>query len=359
MEKKFQVFISSTFKDLESERQEIVQAILKADHIPAGMEVFKGGRSQDEIIKEWLTDSDIYILLLGARYGSLRSKGDMSYTEWEFNLAKEFNIPHFVIALDDTYINAKYGAIESELSNPKFDKFRKDIFENEIVAFVSNSQQIKGEVSFQLNDIIKKNKDRMLGWIRGTVLDDLESAQKEIFDLREKLDNSRREVIEKSDKLISIQTDTINRELDNIPDEFSQLIKEITAEKDEYKILRNEMKWITEYIVNFGNQNKLVNPNPDNEVIGNSDGKYGGASLTIGKNILDIRADYQINRIEISQFLRDELGNVHHEYLSAYHLRKNNIYKNKEDSPLNKNELLRWIKNFLNDINSNLEKIYR
>lgn len=46
------------------------------------------------------------------------------------------------------------------------------------------------------------------------------------------------------------------------------------------------MKWITEYIVNFGNQNKLINPN--------SDGKYGGTSLTIGKNILDIRVDYQI-----------------------------------------------------------------
>lgn len=353
MEKKFQVFISSTFKDLEFERQEIVQAVLKADHIPAGMEVFKGGRSQDEIIKEWLTASDIYILLLGARYGSLRSEGDMSYTEWEFNLAKEFDIPHFVIALDDVYINSKYGAIESELSNPKFDKFRKDIFENEIVAFVSDSHQIKGEVSFQLNDTIKKNKEEMLGWIRGTVLDDLERAHKEIFELREKLDNSRREVIEKSDKLISIQTDTINRTSESIPDDFYQLLKEITADKDEDEILRNEMKWITDYIVEFGNQNKQVNPNPDNEVVGNYDGKYGLVSLTIGQNDLNIKADYQTYIIRIFQFLRDLEGNIYHEDLSEYHLDEGNVFNNKNGCILNKSELQRWIKKFLKDIKSN------
>lgn len=38
MERKFQVFISSTYLDLQDERQAAVQAILDAGHIPAGME---------------------------------------------------------------------------------------------------------------------------------------------------------------------------------------------------------------------------------------------------------------------------------------------------------------------------------
>ncbi len=66
MNRKFQVFISSTFTDLIEERQAAVSAILTAGHIPAGMELFKpGDRSQLEIIKRWIDESDIYILILG------------------------------------------------------------------------------------------------------------------------------------------------------------------------------------------------------------------------------------------------------------------------------------------------------
>ena len=39
-EKKYQVFISSTFIDLQKERQAAVEAILSVGHIPAGMELF-------------------------------------------------------------------------------------------------------------------------------------------------------------------------------------------------------------------------------------------------------------------------------------------------------------------------------
>lgn len=50
--RKLQVFVSSTFIDLQEERQAAVQAILKVGHIPAGMELFKAGdEEQWEIIK--------------------------------------------------------------------------------------------------------------------------------------------------------------------------------------------------------------------------------------------------------------------------------------------------------------------
>ena len=40
MEKRYQVFISSTFVDLIDERQAALKAILELNHIPAGMELF-------------------------------------------------------------------------------------------------------------------------------------------------------------------------------------------------------------------------------------------------------------------------------------------------------------------------------
>ncbi len=72
--KKLQVFVSSTFTDLIKERQAAVEAILTAGHIPAGMELFTAGdESQMEVIKQWIDESDVYLLILGGRYGSIES----------------------------------------------------------------------------------------------------------------------------------------------------------------------------------------------------------------------------------------------------------------------------------------------
>jgi hypothetical protein len=40
MDKKYQVFLSSTYKDLIVEREEVIQALLELDCIPVGMELF-------------------------------------------------------------------------------------------------------------------------------------------------------------------------------------------------------------------------------------------------------------------------------------------------------------------------------
>ena len=39
-DRKFQVFVSSTYEDLQQERQEIMHALLELDCIPSGMELF-------------------------------------------------------------------------------------------------------------------------------------------------------------------------------------------------------------------------------------------------------------------------------------------------------------------------------
>ena len=84
--KKYQIFISSTYIDLIDERQAAVEAILQSGHIPAGMELFAASnQSQWEIIKKWIDESDIYMLILGGRYGSIEQTSGLSYTELEYN----------------------------------------------------------------------------------------------------------------------------------------------------------------------------------------------------------------------------------------------------------------------------------
>ena len=65
MKRKLQVFISSTFSDMIEERQAAVAAVLKAGHIPAGMELLTAGdKSQMKTIERWIDESDVYMLIL-------------------------------------------------------------------------------------------------------------------------------------------------------------------------------------------------------------------------------------------------------------------------------------------------------
>lgn len=89
MDKRYQIFISSTFSDLKEERNKVMQTIMSLDCIPAGMELFPAmDEEQFEFIKRVIDDCDYYLLIVGARYGSMDDNG-VSYTEKEYDYAKE------------------------------------------------------------------------------------------------------------------------------------------------------------------------------------------------------------------------------------------------------------------------------
>src|SRR5665647_256130 len=108
MKRKLQIFVSSTFTDLVQERQACVEAILRSGNIPAGMELFSAGsETQLETIKRWIDDSDIYMLIIGGRYGSIEPKTGLSYTEIEYKYAMEINKPFFSIVMKETLLDKK------------------------------------------------------------------------------------------------------------------------------------------------------------------------------------------------------------------------------------------------------------
>src|SRR5258708_29322574 len=100
IKKRLQVFVSSTFSDLREERQAAVEAILSAGHIPAGMELFAAGdESQMEVIKQWIDESGVYLLILGGRYGSIDPKSGKSYTQLEYEYALDNGKPLFACVI--------------------------------------------------------------------------------------------------------------------------------------------------------------------------------------------------------------------------------------------------------------------
>lgn len=169
MEKIFQIFISSTYKDLKEERQVAVQKVLESRCIPAGMELFTAqSKSQWEIIKKWIDNSDIYLLILGGRYGSIDENTKISYTEMEYDYAVKHNKPIISLVFSDEYLNSRSEEITKsfERENEKYIAFKKKVTSME-VKFLDNQD----EMGFFLLQAIKEIQDdeniQLTGWIRG------------------------------------------------------------------------------------------------------------------------------------------------------------------------------------------------
>ncbi|MCM1201390.1 MAG: DUF4062 domain-containing protein [Bacteroides fragilis] len=172
MNKKLQVFVSSTYTDLIEERQAAVQAILDAGHIPAGMELFKAGKSQMQTIYKWIDESDVYMLILGGRYGSIEEESGLSYTELEYKYALSKNTPVFAIVLDDSFLHIKAAnngndAIFEKENIDKYEPFKKAVKTN-IVKFAQNTDQISLSVLSQLNYFLNDNEYDLCGWTKNT-----------------------------------------------------------------------------------------------------------------------------------------------------------------------------------------------
>lgn len=98
VDKRYQVFVSSTFKDLQDERMEVMKALLDMDCVPVGMEYFPASPDAAwEHIQPLIDQSDYYVVIIGGKYGSL-SSGDISYTRREYEYAVSKGVPTLAFA---------------------------------------------------------------------------------------------------------------------------------------------------------------------------------------------------------------------------------------------------------------------
>jgi len=180
MEKKFQVFVSSTYKDLTEERSEVMQALLELDCIPVGMELFPAADDdQWTLIKRLIDDCDYYILIVGGRYGSLNKAG-VSFTqmEYEYTLSKEIPIIGFLHkSPDDIPVGKSEKEPELKLKLVEF----KKLVEKKMCRYWDSPADLGSQVSRSLVKLIKA-KPRP-GWVKATYLPS-EDTTKEILELR-------------------------------------------------------------------------------------------------------------------------------------------------------------------------------
>jgi hypothetical protein len=186
MKRKLQVFVSSTFSDLLEERQAAVAAILKAGHIPAGMELFTAGdKSQMKTIERWIDESDVYMLILGGRYGSIEPTTSLSYTEVEYDYAIAKGKPTFAVVIKEDALELKVktgGTALIEKENPKaLAQFREKVLKN-ISSFFGDAKDITLCVYESMSDYAADS--RLKGWVAADEVPDVKSLQEEVRTLR-------------------------------------------------------------------------------------------------------------------------------------------------------------------------------
>lgn len=201
-QKRLQVFVSSTYTDLIKERQSAVEAILTARHIPAGMELFTAGdESQMEVIKQWIDESDVYLLILGGRYGSMEPISGKSYTHLEFEYALEQGKPLFSCVLSESALDAKVASDgRSVLENENqhlLKAFRANVL-GRLVKICDDHKDIKIGVAESLAAIARSPD--LKGWVRASdevnmaaLADEIARLSKENANLRATAANSASE----------------------------------------------------------------------------------------------------------------------------------------------------------------------
>lgn len=163
MEKKYQVFVSSTYEDLKDERNEIIKAILEMGHIPVGMEMFSAAdEEQWKVIARTIDSVDYYAVIVAHRYGSVTSDG-ISYTEKEFDYAASQGVPvlGFVIDGSASWPSTKIDTDRKKLK--KLSSFKAKV-KSRLMQFWTNKDDLRGKFSVALMKAII-NSPRT-GWAR-------------------------------------------------------------------------------------------------------------------------------------------------------------------------------------------------
>lgn len=168
--KKYQVFISSTYTDLKHERAQVTEAILELGHMPYGMEVFPAANdSQWEWIKTAIDESDYYIVIIGGRYGSIKSDSGLSYTEMEYRYAISKGVPAIAFIIDSE-VDLPKSKIETDPEKAKkLEQFKQYISENKLWKSYSSAEDLKAKVYPSLLNLIRTCPRE--GWVRANVLD--------------------------------------------------------------------------------------------------------------------------------------------------------------------------------------------
>lgn len=155
----FRVFVSSTYTDMLPYREAIQTALNKADCIPYGMERFGAEAIPPlEVCYRELEASQIYVCALGMRYGSIDEETGKSYTQLEYEKARELGKPTLVFLIDENKVRFNLSEIDMGEAGEKLAAFKKNVKDSKEVtcAFFDSAMSLQETVYRSIDIEIKR-----------------------------------------------------------------------------------------------------------------------------------------------------------------------------------------------------------
>lgn len=188
MSVKYQVFVSSTYADLVEERQSVSRAILDMGHIPAGMEMFPAADvEQLTYIKKVIDECDYYVLIIGARYGSLDEEG-VSFTEREFDYAVETGKTVLAFVHHDIDQIPLGKTDKNDAKRDKLLLFMTKASTGRLIQKWASATELRANAIVSLQKAFSETPQK--GWVRADTIAST-SAMADIIRYREEIDNLR------------------------------------------------------------------------------------------------------------------------------------------------------------------------
>ncbi len=194
-QRKYSLFVSSTYEDLKEERQAVLGVALDSGFIPVGMEQFYAmPDSQWNVITKMIDECDFYLLIIGGRYGSLDNDGCISYTEKEYEYAKSKEIPILVFIRETSFIKQDKMDLEGD-KQKKLAAFRNRVKrEGNTVTQFGITDDLKYKVSQSLRKA-GEYASADAGWVRfsdvpSIINEKVISHGKQQYERMEKIENA-------------------------------------------------------------------------------------------------------------------------------------------------------------------------
>lgn len=214
MDKRYQVFVSSTFADLEIERGKVMQTILNFDCFPAGMELFPAmDEEQFEYIKRIIDDSDYYLLIIGGRYGSVDDKG-VSWTEKEYDYAVSKEIPVLVFDYKDFTKLPADKTDQDDKKRKKLIAFKKKVSTGRLIKYWTNVNDLDAVVAKSLPRVLELQP--RTGWARADkFFKESKRTDKELKELRDYREKNQILLRKAQEKIKSLEKELKNLKATN------------------------------------------------------------------------------------------------------------------------------------------------
>lgn len=148
------VFISSTFVDLKDERKKVWNSLEKFDVTVKGMEQF-GARKSNPLatcISE-VEQSDIYVGIIGMRYGSEEPNSGKSYSQLEYEKAIEQNKEILIYLIDEESSAVTPNLIQYDKIQ-KLNNFKAILKDKHTIDTFSNSQDLVSKLQRKFKELL-------------------------------------------------------------------------------------------------------------------------------------------------------------------------------------------------------------